>query len=41
MNVSVKEMSKQWNNWGINIMDGDHLNVRCMEHILNLIVQEG
>ncbi|KAH0658265.1 hypothetical protein KY289_027013 [Solanum tuberosum] len=39
--VTVKEVSKQLSNWGTNIMDGDHLHVRCMEHILNLIMQDG
>ena len=34
-------MSKKLSNWGTNIMDGDHLHVRCMSHILNLIGQDG
>ncbi|XP_059301813.1 uncharacterized protein LOC132053721 [Lycium ferocissimum] len=39
--VTVRELSKQLNMWRTNIMDGKHLHVRCMTHILNLIVQEG
>lgn len=36
--VTVLELSKKLDMWGTNMMDGKHLHVRCMAHILNVIV---
>ncbi|KAM3381947.1 hypothetical protein P3S68_007520 [Capsicum galapagoense] len=38
--VTVKELSKHLTKMGANLMNGDHLHVRCMTYIMNLVVQD-
>ena len=39
--VAVLELFKKLDVWETNMMEGKHLHVRCIAHILNLIVQYG
>ncbi|XP_070023670.1 zinc finger BED domain-containing protein RICESLEEPER 2-like [Nicotiana sylvestris] len=37
--VTVEKLSDKLDDWGTNSMNGQHLHVRCISHIVNLIVK--
>ncbi|XP_009768907.1 zinc finger BED domain-containing protein RICESLEEPER 1-like [Nicotiana sylvestris] len=39
--VTVEKLSDKLDDWGTNSMNGQHLQMRCMSHIVNLIVKDG
>ena len=39
--VAVLELFKKLDMWETNLIEDKHLHVRCMTHILNLIMQDG
>jgi len=39
--VTVEKLSDKLDDWGTNSMNGQHLHMRCMTHIVNLIVKDG